>query len=78
MSGKKAKQRRREIRNLFGPLKSVTERALQEANGNVDLFLKWAAMASVIKKMNPDIPVDQLLPSSLENTIQKYNPELLS
>jgi hypothetical protein len=78
MSGKKAKHSRREIRELFGPLQSIAGKALEEANGNFELFSKWAAMAAVIKKINPDIPVDQLLPSSLETTVRKYNPELLN
>ena len=78
MGDKRAKKERREMRELFGPLQPVAEQALEEANGNMNHFLKWAAMAAMIKKLSPEIPVEHLLPSALEKTIQKYHPDLLS
>lgn len=77
MSEKKTKQSRRELSKLIGPLQPIDERVFQEADGNPDLFAKWVAMAAAIKSINPDIPVDLLLPSQLEATVKKYNPELL-
>jgi hypothetical protein len=77
MSGKRAKQERKALRELIGPLVPVMEQALNEMHGDASLLTKWVAMASVIKQLNPDIPLEQLLPNSLENTIGKYNPDLL-
>lgn len=75
MSGKRAKQNRRELNELFQmlePIKPIFEEALNYFDDDIDEVMEWAVTASLCHDINPNIDLDELLPNKLAKTVKKY------
>lgn len=76
MSHKKAKQQRRFLRNLLNQLNPIADRALEEVNGNFDMYDKWASVAIGARLLSPQTPLEEFLPNRLDETLSRIRSDM--
>ena len=78
MGQKQIKRERKALRTLFKTLAPIIPDAMEELEGDEELFMKWATIASFILQVIPNLSVYKVLPSRLDETIKQHEGTFLT
>lgn len=75
MSQKRVKRERRLLREMLKDLGPIVDSAMFELDDEPEMFGKWISAAFVVRSVAPEIPLEELLPNRLDETIAKIDKQ---